>query len=87
MYTNQPRLSEVLEVATGKRKRDNNQHYRETTKELGLVYGILMKRRCHVLSGIQRVIAMAMADENVHQKVSKTLKSLFIDLILLIGEF
>jgi hypothetical protein len=72
MYTHQPRLLEVLlSVTTGKKKCENDQHYRESVKELGLVYGVLMKRRCHILSRIQRVTAMVLANENVHQKVTK----------------
>ena len=38
------------------------------SKEIGLIYGVLM-RRCHNLSRIQRVVTMAMAEENVRQKV------------------
>jgi hypothetical protein len=54
---------------TNKNKQNDEKHYVEASKEIGLIYGVLMKRRCQNLSRIQRVVTMAMAEENVHQKV------------------
>lgn len=70
MFINQSRLLDVLlTAATSKNKHDNEKHYIEASKEIGLIYGVLMKRRNHTLSRVQRVVTMAMAEENVYQKV------------------
>lgn len=66
----QPLLMDVLlSVSTPRRNIDNDDHYKSSNPELGLIYGILMKRRYKDLSRIQRFIAIALADEKVHQKV------------------
>lgn len=66
----QPLLMDVLlSVSTPRRNIDNDDHYKSSIPELGLIYGILMKRRYKDLSRIQRFIAIALADEKVHQKV------------------
>lgn len=73
MFIHQPRLLQVLvTVSTGENKLNDECHYKSAAKEIGLIYGILMKRRCHTLSQVQRVIALAIAQENVHQKVNET---------------
>ena len=36
---------------------------------LGTVYGILMKQRFHELSAVQKVVSIALANEQTHQKV------------------
>lgn len=67
----QPLLTDVLlAVSTSKKNIQSDNHYSSITKEFGLIYGILMKRRYKDLSRIQRVMAMALADEKVHQKAS-----------------
>lgn len=66
----QPLLMDVLlAVSTPRRNIDIDDHYKSSISELGLIYGILMKRRYKDLSRIQRFIAIALADEKVHQKV------------------
>lgn len=66
----QPLLMDVLlSVSTPRRNIDNDDHYKSSIPELGLIYGILMKRRYKDLSRIQRLIAIALTDEKVHQKV------------------
>jgi hypothetical protein len=69
----QPRLLDVLTtLATNNNQLSsgNQQHFKGLAREVGMVYGILMKRRCHFLSRIQRVVSMTLSDENVHQKVN-----------------
>ncbi|XP_055997105.1 uncharacterized protein LOC130047014 [Ostrea edulis] len=53
----------------------HDNHYSSITKEFGLIYGILMKRRYKDLSRIQIVMAMVLADEKVHQKVYDRLQT------------
>lgn len=62
MIFHHPRLLKTLLVIfTGENKVDNEHHY--LFLELGLIYGILIKRRSHILSQVQRVIAVAIAQE------------------------
>jgi hypothetical protein len=71
MFIHQPRLLQVLiTISAGETKVQDECLYKLAAKELGLIYGILMKR-CHILSRVQRVIALAIAQENVHQKVNE----------------
>ena len=71
MLRYQPLLTDVLlAVSTSRKNIQSNDHYNSISKELGLIYGILMKRCYKDLSRIQRVMAMALADEKVHQKAS-----------------
>lgn len=68
----QPRLLDVLTtLGTNCNQLSSNdqQHFKALAKEVGMIYGILMKRRNHFLSRIQRVVSMTLSDENVHQKV------------------
>lgn len=66
----QPLLLDVLlSVSTPSRNIDNDDQYKSSIPELGLIYGILMKRRYKDLSRIQHFIAIALADEKLHQKV------------------
>lgn len=37
---------------------------------LGTTYAMLMKQRYHALSGVQKMISVALANEQTHQKVS-----------------
>jgi hypothetical protein len=65
-----PQLVEVLlAVSTSRKHMSSSEHYSLLSKELELIYGILMKRRFKDLSRIQRMVAMTLADEKVHQKV------------------
>ena len=70
MYVQQRQLLQVL-LTVCTNKSENDQHFMQTGKELGLIYGILMKRRCKKLSRVQRVVSISLADERVHQKVNK----------------
>lgn len=70
MYVQQRQLLQVLlTVCTSSNKSEDDQHYLHAGKEVGLIYGILMKRRCNKLSRVQRVVSISLADERVHQKV------------------
>jgi hypothetical protein len=40
---------------------------------LGTTYAMLMKQRYHALSGVQKMISVALANEQTHQKVSSVL--------------
>ena len=62
---------------------DNEHHYLSLAKKLGLIYGILMKRRSHILSQVQRVIAVAIAQENLYQKVKCSLSNKIVSFLLL----
>lgn len=86
IYIYQPRLLQVLiTISTGENKLQDECHYKSAAKEIGLIYGILMKRRCHTLSQVQRVIALAIAQENVHQKVNETNSKIVLCLGLFLG--
>lgn len=72
MYVQQRQLLQVLlNVCTSTNKSEDDEHYMHVVKEVGLMYGILMKRRCNSLSRVQRVVSISLADERVHQKVKK----------------
>ena len=70
MYVQQRQLLQVL-LTVCTNKSEDDQHFMQTGKELGLIYGILMKRRCKKLSRVQRIVSIALADERVHQKINK----------------
>ena len=70
MYVQQRQLLQVL-LTVCTNKSEDDQHFMQTGKELGLIYGILMKRRCKKLSRVQRVVSICLADERVHQKINK----------------
>ena len=55
MYVQQRQLLQVL-LTVCTNKSEDDQHFKQTGKELGLIYGILMKRRCKKLSRVQRVV-------------------------------
>lgn len=72
MYVQQRQLLQVLlTVCTSTNKSEDDEHYMHVVKEVGLMCGILMKRRCNSLSRVQRVVSISLADERVHQKVKK----------------
>lgn len=72
MYVQQRQLLQVLlTVCTSTNKSENDEHYMHVVKEVGLMYGILMKRRSNALSRVQRVVSISLADEGLHQKVKK----------------
>lgn len=72
MYVQQRQLLQVLlTVCTSTNKSEDDEHYMHVVKEVGLMYGILMKRRSNALSRVQRVVSISLADEGLHQKVNK----------------
>lgn len=72
MYVQQRQLLQVLlTVCTSTNKSEDEEHYMHVVKEVGLMYGILMKRRSNALSRVQRVVSISLADEGLHQKVKK----------------
>jgi hypothetical protein len=87
MFTHQRQLLQVLVTAsTCARKTVKDDHYSDIAKEIGLIYGILMKRRCNSLSRVQRVVSITLAEECVHQKVrilmnNHTCVKLFVKLL------
>lgn len=64
-------LDVLLSASTSAKKQRSADHYKQIVPECGLVYGILMKRRFQDMSRIQRFISLALANERVHQKVTK----------------
>ena len=71
MLRYQPLLTDVLLAMTTSGKNiQRNDHFNSISKELGLIYRILIKRRYKDFSRIQRDIAMGLVDEKVHKKVS-----------------
>ena len=69
MVLNQTRLLDVLTAVATNRHEHSDSFFFDISREIGMVYGILMKRRSHFLTRIQRVVSMALSDESVHQKV------------------
>ncbi|KAL5004258.1 hypothetical protein ScPMuIL_017714 [Solemya velum] len=77
MLLKQPLLTDILLAAcTEPKKLGKTVHFDKIMKELGLIYGILMKRRLITLSRVQRVIAMSLANEKVNVKVYDRLQPL-----------
>lgn len=64
-------LDVLLSATTSSKKQRSVEHFKNIVPECGLVYGIIMKRRFKDMSRIQRFISLALANERVHQKVTK----------------
>lgn len=71
LLTKQPFLADILlPVALPAGKIGNKKATESVLPVIGAVYGILLKQRYHELSANQKVVAMTLANEQAHQKVT-----------------